>query len=71
MKYDKQLFINNLTYLTRYDYEPEVTVKLNNHDTIFIVAYKDFVDITIGESTVKLSKVEEILDYVKNTTGNR
>lgn len=64
MKYDKQLFINNLTYLTRYDYEPEVTVKLNNHDTIFIVAYKDFVDITMGESTVKLAKVEEILDYV-------
>ena len=64
MKYDKQLFINNLTYLTRYDYEPEVTVKLKNHDTIFIVAYKDFVDITMGESTVKLSKVEEILDYV-------
>jgi len=64
MKYDKQLFINNLTYLTRYDYEPEVTVKLKNHDTIFIVAYKDFVDITTGESTVKLAKVEEILDYI-------
>ena len=64
MKYDKQLFINNLKYLVSYGYEPEVTLKSKIKETVFIIAYKDFVDITMGESTVKLSKVEEILDYV-------
>ena len=29
MKYNKQLFIDNINYLVKYDYEPEITIILN------------------------------------------
>lgn len=48
MKYNKDLFINNVKYLISYDYEPEITIKLNDDSSVFVIAYKDFVDITIG-----------------------
>ena len=63
MKYNKDLFINNIKYLTSYDYEPEITIKLNNGSTAFIIAYKDFIDITIdNKETIKLWKIEDVFN---------
>ena len=65
MKYNKELFINNIKYLTSYDYEPEITIKLNNGSTAFIIAYKDFIDITIDNNeTIKLEKIEDVFNYI-------
>ena len=30
MKYNKQLFIDNINYLVKYNYEPEITIILKN-----------------------------------------
>lgn len=65
MKYNKELFINNIKHLTSYDYEPEITIKLNNGSTAFIIAYKDFIDITIDNNeTIKLEKIEDLFYYI-------
>ena len=65
MKYNKDLFINNVKYLISYDYEPEITIKLNDDSSVFIIAYKDFTDITIGnDETIKLEKIEDVFNYI-------
>ena len=35
MKYEKDLFIENLKYLISYNCEPEITLKLSNNDSVF------------------------------------
>ena len=37
MKYNKDLFINNVKYLISYDYEPEITIKLKDESRVFII----------------------------------
>lgn len=65
MKYNKDLFINNVKYLISYDYEPEITIKLNDDSSVFIIAYKDFIDITIGnDETIKLGKIEDVFNLI-------
>ena len=65
MKYNKDLFINNVKYLISYDYEPEITIKLDDGSSVFIIAYKDFTDITIGnDETIKLEKIEDVFNYI-------
>lgn len=65
MKYNKDLFINNVKYLISYDYEPEITIKLNDDSSVFIIAYKDFIDITIGnDETIKLEKIEDVFNLI-------
>ena len=65
MKYNKDLFINNVKYLISYDYEPEITIKLNDDSSVFIIAYKDFTDITIGnDETIKLEKIEDVFNLI-------
>ncbi len=64
MKYNKELFINNINYLIHYNYEPELIIKLNNGSEMYVNAYSDFVDLTsnLGE-IVKLNKIEDIFNY--------
>ena len=65
MKYKKDLFINNVKYLISYDYEPEITIRLKDDSSVFIIAYKDFIDITIGnDETIKLGKIEDVFNYI-------
>ena len=65
MKFNKDLFINNVEYLTSYNYEPEITIKLNDDSSVFIIAYKDFIDITIGnDETIKLGKIEDVFNLI-------
>lgn len=65
MKYNKELFINNVKYLTLYDYEPEITIRLKDGSSVFIIAYKDFIDITIDNNeTIKLEKIEDVFNLI-------
>ena len=65
MKYNKDLFINNVKYLISYDYEPEITIRLKDDSSVFIIAYKDFTDITIGnDETIKLEKIEDVFNII-------
>ena len=65
MKYNKDLFINNVKYLISYDYEPEITIRLKDDSSVFIIAYKDFIDITLGnDETIKLEKIEDVFNYI-------
>jgi hypothetical protein len=65
MKYNKDLFINNVKYLTSYNYEPEITIRLKDDISVFVIAYKDFVDITIGnDETIKLGKIEDVFNLI-------
>ena len=65
MKYNKDLFINNVKYLISYDYEPEITIRLKDDSSVFVIAYKDFTEITIGnDETIKLEKIEDVFNYI-------
>ena len=56
---------DNVKYLTSYNYEPEITIKLKDDNSVFIIAYKDFTDITIGnDETIKLEKIEDVFNYI-------
>lgn len=65
MKYNQQLFINNINYLIKYDYEPEITIILKNEEKIFLIAYKEWIDLTLpSDEIIKLSRIEEIFNYI-------
>lgn len=65
MKYNKQLFIDNINYLVKYDCEPEITIVLNNNESIFLIAYKEFIDVTLpSNEIIKLSRIEELFNYI-------
>lgn len=65
MKYSKDLFLYNLKYLVSYDFEPEITIKLKNNNSVFIVAYKDYIDITVeSNETIRTEKVEDIFNLI-------
>ena len=58
MKYNKQLFIDNINYLVKYDYEPEITITLKNDKKIFLIAYKEWID--LADKCDECAGVEEI-----------
>lgn len=65
MKYNKQLFIDNINYLVKYDYEPEITIILKNDKKIFLIAYKEWIDLTLpSDEVIKLSRTEELFNYI-------
>lgn len=65
MKYNKELFINNVKYLVLYNYEPEISIKLNNGSNAFIIVYKDFLDLTIDNNEIiKLKTIEDIFNFI-------
>lgn len=65
MKYNKQLFIDNINYLVKYDYEPETTITLKNDKKIFLIAYKEWIDLTLpSDEVIKLSRIEELFNYI-------
>lgn len=65
MKYNKQLFIDNINYLVKYDYEPEITIILKNDKKIFLIAYKEWIDLTLpSDEVIKLSRIEELFNYI-------
>ena len=76
MKYNKLLIIDNINYLVKYNYEPEITIILNNNQEIFLIAYQEFIDITLpNNESVKLSKIDELFNYIdvidiKNINGS-
>ena len=65
MKYNKQLFIDNINYLVKYNYEPEITIILKNDKKIFLIAYKEWIDLTLpSDEVIKLSRIEELFNYI-------
>ena len=65
MKYKKQLFIDNINYLVKYNYEPEITIILKNDKKIFLIAYKEWIDLTLPfDEVIKLSRIEELFNYI-------
>lgn len=65
MKYNKKLFIDNINYLVKYDYEPEITIILKNDKKIFVIAYKEWIDLTLpSDEVIKLSRIEELFNYI-------
>ena len=65
MKYNKQLFIDNINYLVKYNYEPELTITLKNDKKIFLIAYKEWIDLTLpSDEVIKLSRIEELFNYI-------
>lgn len=65
MKYKKQLFIDNINYLVKYNYEPEITITLKNDKKIFLIAYKEWIDVTLpSDEVIKLSRIEELFNYI-------
>lgn len=65
MKYNKQLFINNINCLVEYDCEPEITIILKNEENIFLIAYKEWIDLKLpSDEVIKLSRIEELFNYI-------
>ena len=65
MKYKKQLFIDNVNYLVKYECEPEITIILINGEEYFLIAYKEFIDLTLpSNEVIKLSRIEELFNYI-------
>lgn len=65
MKYNKQLFIDNINYLVKYECEPEITIILINGEEYFLIAYKEFIDLTLpSDEVIKLSRIEELFNYI-------
>ena len=65
MKYNKQLFIDNINYLVKYNYEPEITITFKNDKKIFLIAYKEWIDLTLpSDEVIKLSRIEELFNYI-------
>ena len=65
MKYKKQLFIDNVNYLVKYECEPEITIILINGEEYFLIAYKEFIDLTLpSDEVIKLSRIEELFNYI-------
>lgn len=66
MKYNKKVFIDNINYLVKYNCEPEVTIHLKNNEIIFLIVYKDYVDVTFQSNEIKkLSKIDDLFNYIK------
>ena len=64
MKYNKELFINNVKCLVMYNYEPELTINLKNEESVFIVAYKDYIELSKSGNTIKLNCIEDIFNFI-------
>lgn len=65
VKYKKQLFIDNVNYLVKYECEPEITIILINGEEYFLIAYKEFIDLTLpSDEVIKLSRIEELFNYI-------
>lgn len=64
MDYYKKLFIHNIKYLCKYNYEPEITLILKNNKEIFVVAYKDHIDLNNDSNEIiQLEKIEDVFDF--------
>ena len=64
MKYNKALFVDNVRQLILYDYEPEISIYLKNGNRFFVVAYKNYVELTDAQNTlIRLDSIEEIFSY--------
>lgn len=65
MKYNKQLFIDNINYFVKNDCEPEITIILKNDEELFLIAYKEWIDLTLpSDEVIKLSRIEELFNYI-------
>ena len=57
--------IDNINYLVKYNYEPEITIILKNDKKIFLIAYKEWIDLTLpSDEVIKLSRIEELFNYI-------
>ena len=65
MKYDKQIFIGNINLLVKYNYEPEITIILKNNEKIFLIAYKEYIDLTLpSNEIITLKSINELFNYI-------
>lgn len=58
----KDIFINNINYLIKYDYELEFTIYVDNNE-YFIILYKDYIELNT-DTTYKLDNIEELFNYI-------
>ena len=65
MKYNPELFFNNIEYVISYDDEPEIELYDRHGNLYFLIAYKDFCDFYDKEGNYhKLESIRNIVDYV-------
>ncbi len=65
MKYSKDLFVDNVRQLIFYDHEPEISIHLKNGNRFFVVAYKNYVELTkdTQDTLIRLDSIEEIFSH--------
>ena len=63
MKYYPELFIENIEYLVKYGYEPEIEIIMKDSKKIFIIAYEDFID--FYDENDNYQKLDNIKQAVK------
>lgn len=65
-KVSKDLFINNINYLMKYDYGLEFTIVTNcdSFNEYFIVLYEDYIEINNNDKSYVVKDVYELLDHI-------
>lgn len=65
MMYDAEIFVSNINYLTLHGYEPEITIHLTNNQSVFVIAYWDFVELTNEANvTTRFHQIQDILSVI-------
>ena len=65
MKYNPELFFNNIEYIISYDNEPEIELYDRHGNLYFLIAYKEFCDFYDKDGNYhKLKSIRNIVDYV-------
>ena len=65
MKYNPEIFFNNIEYVISYDDEPEIEIYDRHGNLYFLIAYKEFCDFYDKDGNYhKLESIRNIVDYV-------
>ena len=65
MKYNPEIFFNNIEYVISYDGEPEIEIYDRYGNLYFLIAYKEFCDFYDKDGNYhKLESIRNIVDYV-------
>lgn len=65
MKYNLDLFINNIEYVTEHNGEPEMFLDLKDGTRVEFTCYKHFIDAYIGDKLYKFTSISEFVDNIK------
>ena len=62
-KYDVDKFIEYIKVLTKYDYEPEITITTKSKEKWLIVCYYDYIELQLKDKIIK-TYIEEISQFI-------